>query len=258
MVTTHKNFKLVRGDTLRFSFSISDINGDPDSITGAKFTCKKNIDDDTYLFQKTLNSGITLIESGKYTVRISPSDTKDLPIQKYYYDLEIIIDNDIYTLLIGQIDLIPDVTRQGEHQGDDGGSSDDDPDDPDGGQGTNSGVLKIYFEETNSGMIRLKYNESALFNIVNNGFESAPVVVFMYDAFGMVKPYFMAYLKDVDSTGSYIGRLLPNNEYVERISISYEAIPANNCCFALFDMLTNGIMFFFMNDGSAYLYTYGG
>lgn len=111
MVTTNKNFKLVRGDSLIFGFLVQDTDGNPDAIDSATFSCKSDLGDTEYVFQKTMDNGISLVEAGKYNVRIAPEDTNTLPTQKYYYDLEVTIESDVYTILIGQIDLLPDITR---------------------------------------------------------------------------------------------------------------------------------------------------
>lgn len=109
MVTKQKNFKLVRGDTLVFSFQVTGLSSPISSVT---FSCKGTVKDEAYLFQKTLDDGIEVSEDGIYTVRIAPEDTANLNARRYAYDLEITIDQDVYTPMLGDLDLIADVTRR--------------------------------------------------------------------------------------------------------------------------------------------------
>ena len=103
------NMNMVRGDTLSFGMEFVDFDQD---LETAFFTCKKNYDDEQPVFQKSLGNGITKIETGKYVVRIAPEDTKDIDAGKYYYDLEIGANSDIFTILKGVLDIEADVTRR--------------------------------------------------------------------------------------------------------------------------------------------------
>ena len=106
-----KNFKFVRGDSLTFAFVVNDSTGEPLVVTEAYFSCKANTDDLEYVFQKDLSDGIELVND-RYNVRIAPEDTENLVAGIYYYDLEVVIDEDVYTLMIGKIDLLSDITRR--------------------------------------------------------------------------------------------------------------------------------------------------
>lgn len=105
----NKNFDLIKGDTLAFVFEIEDFN---DDLSTCYFSCKRNINDENYAFQKSLNNGITKIETGKYKVRVAPGDTKNLLTGSYYYDLQIGVGEDVYTILIGQINLKKEITGE--------------------------------------------------------------------------------------------------------------------------------------------------
>lgn len=109
MVTKQKDFKLVRGDSLIFSFQVTGLSSPIESVT---FSCKETSKDTNYVFQKTLDDGIESMEEGIYTVRVAPEDTKGLSIRKYSYDLEITIDQDVYTLMLGYLELLADITRR--------------------------------------------------------------------------------------------------------------------------------------------------
>lgn len=103
------NMSMIRGDTLSFGIEIDGLDQDLES---AFFSCKQNYDDDGYVFQKSLADGITKVETGKYIVRVAPTDTKDIQSGKYYYDLEIGVNSDIFTILKGILTVEPDVTRR--------------------------------------------------------------------------------------------------------------------------------------------------
>lgn len=107
-----KNISTIRGNTISFNF-ITD-----EEIDNAYFTAKRTTDkDDTdYFFQKTLNDGISLVDTTEegyvYAVRVAPIDTNNIDGGEYFYDLQIGINGDVFTPLIGQLKIIDDVTRE--------------------------------------------------------------------------------------------------------------------------------------------------
>lgn len=106
IVPVNKDFTLVRGDTFMFSFRVAS----EFEITSITMSCKRYYSDGEYLFQKTLGNGITL-EDGTYTVRIAPEDTEQYDYGSYPYDLQIVIGDDVYTVMLGMLIIKPDVTR---------------------------------------------------------------------------------------------------------------------------------------------------
>ena len=98
--------RLTRGDTLSFGFEIEGV----DNLETAFFTCKKDINDNVNLFKKSLGNGITKTDDG-YVVRVAPADTKNAEIGKYFYDLQIGVNNDIFTVLKGVLELTYDVSE---------------------------------------------------------------------------------------------------------------------------------------------------
>lgn len=102
------NLNMVRGDTLAFGFEVEGV----DQIDTAFFSCKINADDDEYVFQKSFHDGITDAGDGQYRVRVAPSDTEDVEVGSYYYDLEIGVNEDIYTILKGRLKIEQDITRE--------------------------------------------------------------------------------------------------------------------------------------------------
>lgn len=97
----NQNITMTRGDTLSFGLLIE---GTQDDLDTAYFTCKKNYDDSP-IFTKSLNNGITKQDVGEYAVRLDPQDTNNVEIGKYIYDLQISIGNDVFTILKGILEI---------------------------------------------------------------------------------------------------------------------------------------------------------
>lgn len=100
----YKNITMIRGDTVSFGIELADGKGNPVELTSAYFTCKKNYSDDVYVFQKSLNNGITG-GAGEYTIRIAPADTKEQDLGQYFYDFQIGIGSDVFTILRGIFEI---------------------------------------------------------------------------------------------------------------------------------------------------------
>lgn len=101
-----KNIKMVAGDTVSFGFEIKGVT----TLDTAFFSCKRNYQDEYYAFQKQLGNGITAGEDGKYIVRIAPEDTESLSVGMYCYDLEVGVNNDVYTILRGDFEIVSEIT----------------------------------------------------------------------------------------------------------------------------------------------------
>ena len=104
---TTYNIKMVKGDTESFGFEVTGI----DSLDTAFFSCKRNSQDTEYVFQKGLGYGITQDENNCFAVRIAPADTKDLDPGQYWYDLEIGVNGDVFTIFRGVLELLPQITQ---------------------------------------------------------------------------------------------------------------------------------------------------
>lgn len=107
-----KNIKNVRGDTYSIGFKTEGINQKLDNIY---FTCRDNLTDESnVLFQKSLGDGITLTDQDEdiysYNVRVAPEDTRDIQSGTYYYDLQININEDIFTIMRGKFIIEQDCT----------------------------------------------------------------------------------------------------------------------------------------------------
>lgn len=112
MQTIIKNIVITRGNSYGFNFEITDEDDQEVELDAAYFSCKENPDDESYVFQESIGHGITKLNDGGYYVKIKPDDTKDLNLFKFYYDLEIRIDDDVYTPLKGRLNITWDVTKE--------------------------------------------------------------------------------------------------------------------------------------------------
>ena len=103
-----------RGNTLSFGMELYDEDGNAfdTDLDYAYFTCKKNYTDNENVFQKSLDDGITKIDDGKYTVRVAPNDTKNVELGKYFYDLKIGVNSDVFTVMKGVLEIDFDVTKE--------------------------------------------------------------------------------------------------------------------------------------------------
>ena len=105
----NKNITMVRGDTLSFNVQITDQSGDLIEVDSAYFTCKKLSTDDSNIFKKSLDDGISMLDDC-YVVRVAPEDTRNVSAGQYFYDLQIGVGEDIFTILIGVLEIEQDVT----------------------------------------------------------------------------------------------------------------------------------------------------
>ena len=113
----YKNdIKHVRGDTLSHPIFIENLHQDVESIY---FTCRDSLNDNSeVLIEKSLNNGITYMyydeetDTRTYTVRIAPEDTKDIQAGTYYYDEQIAVNGDVFTIMKGRFIIEQDATRK--------------------------------------------------------------------------------------------------------------------------------------------------
>lgn len=96
---------MTRGDTMSFNMELDGI----DELDTAFLTCRKNHTEPA-VFQKSIGDGITKLDDGLYVVRIAPEDTEGLQVGKYYYDLELGVNGDRFTILKGILEITQDVT----------------------------------------------------------------------------------------------------------------------------------------------------
>lgn len=101
------NLTITRGDTMSFGLEYEGTTQDLDT---AYFTCRKSVSSEDIIFQKSIGSGITKAETSKYIIRVAPEDTRYLDAGVYYYDFQIGINGDIFTLLKGALIIEQDFT----------------------------------------------------------------------------------------------------------------------------------------------------
>ena len=108
-----KNFEVIKGDTLAFGVEL-EFTENPQDLEQAYFTVKTN-SDDLAIFQKRLGNGIEKAgEFGNkifYRVRVDPRDTVKLREGIYFYDLEISVNSDVFTILKGLLIIENDISN---------------------------------------------------------------------------------------------------------------------------------------------------
>lgn len=105
----NQNITMVKGDTLAFNVEVFDETGEPITVDSAYFTCKEIPTNDDFVFQKSLLNGITQ-DDGIIVVRVAPNDTKETEAGEYFYDFQIGVGQDVYTIMIGTLSLEQNVT----------------------------------------------------------------------------------------------------------------------------------------------------
>ena len=102
-----KNLTMVRGDTMQFDLTLKNVQA---TVVSLDFTCKVDGTDTTPVFHKALGDGITLVSDNIYRIRVAPEDTAEVDAGKYVHDLQIGLGSDIYTIMLGELTLLQDVT----------------------------------------------------------------------------------------------------------------------------------------------------
>lgn len=111
------NIRHVKGDTFSCGLTIEGLGQDLDSVY---FACRDSLNDDAeLLFEKSLGDGITLVDYDqakdirKYAVRIAPEDTKNVQSGSYFYDLQVGVNYDVFTIMKGKFLLEQESARGG-------------------------------------------------------------------------------------------------------------------------------------------------
>lgn len=79
-----KVFSVKRGSTFSFIVTFKNLNQDVNTMN---FGVKEDYTDESMIIYKTLGSGITKIETGKYKVDFSTTDILSLDAGMYVFDL---------------------------------------------------------------------------------------------------------------------------------------------------------------------------
>ena len=99
-------FSVKQGD--QFSFTVTFTNLQED-LTTFNMGVKKEYTDSDFLIEKSLNNGITKLETGKYRIDFTPQETKSLNPDYYVYDLRMTLGNTVYTPLYGYLMILETV-----------------------------------------------------------------------------------------------------------------------------------------------------
>lgn len=112
MITQHHNISLMRGDTYIFSVRFNGFNPDR-NVEYMYFTVSSNVLSSSLEFWVSLDNGISRSDDRDeyvYFIEIDPEYTKDMRPGTYFYDLQVTIDSDVFTLLSGDFIVKADVT----------------------------------------------------------------------------------------------------------------------------------------------------
>lgn len=106
------DFASTRGDSIFIQFDIDsdivlDLSSNDFEIT---FSLKQSATDSAYVFQKD-KTAVTQLAENSFVLRIAPEDTVDLFPGYYYYDIQLNIGDDVFTIALGQLQLVRDITR---------------------------------------------------------------------------------------------------------------------------------------------------
>ena len=106
------NIDTIRGDTLNIQLEFeSDIVLNLESENfDITFSLKQFATAVPYVFQKD-KTAVTEIDDNIFMLRIAPEDTVDLVPGYYYYDIEVKLGEDVYTVAIGRLHIEVDITR---------------------------------------------------------------------------------------------------------------------------------------------------
>lgn len=97
-----KIFNVKRGDQLSFTVTFTNLQED---FTTFVMGIKANYKDEQMLITKSLNNGITKLQTGKYRVDFTSEDTSDLTPDQYVYDLRFTLGDTAYTPLSGYLNI---------------------------------------------------------------------------------------------------------------------------------------------------------
>lgn len=95
-------FNVKRGDQFSFTITFTNLQEDFDTFV---MGIKANYEDEQMLITKSLENGITKIDTGKYRVDFTPEDTEDLEPNQYVYDLRFTLEDTVFTPLSGYLNI---------------------------------------------------------------------------------------------------------------------------------------------------------
>ena len=109
------DIKMIRGTTMTLDIGLTDADGAAYTM-GANdkliFGVKSNPQNTAYDLKKVLTSSDAQT-GGSYKLSLTPSDTIDLPIGRYYYDVGLQSGSDYYTVIeCSAFDLLTNITKK--------------------------------------------------------------------------------------------------------------------------------------------------
>lgn len=107
------DIEFIRGDTKPLKFQVKDNKGNllkMDSNDELIFTVKKNYNTKNAILQKKLSDGSIHYENGYYFITLAHEDTANLKYGTYVYDIQLMSDGIVATLILGTITLTEEVT----------------------------------------------------------------------------------------------------------------------------------------------------
>ena len=108
-----QDIEMVKGDTLEFAIQLQGLEAAEPTIT---FSCALNYYSEP-LFVVDTEDGIERVsyddanDVATYTIRVAPNHTEDLDLNRYYYDLEMQLNDEVITLMRGRLTLVYEVTK---------------------------------------------------------------------------------------------------------------------------------------------------
>ena len=103
----NQNFTVVRGDSLQFRLNFVDTNTPPNALY---FSLKDKSSDTTVILQKSLGNGITKVSNQlSYDFYLEHSDTNDLKLNNYIYQILALYGSEYETLVEGKLIITPEV-----------------------------------------------------------------------------------------------------------------------------------------------------
>ena len=95
-------FNVKQGDQFSFTITFTNLTED---LTTFTMGVKREYTDATMLITKSIGNGITKLETGKYQINFTPSETASLSPNIYVYDLRMTLDTVVYTPLYGYLNI---------------------------------------------------------------------------------------------------------------------------------------------------------
>lgn len=95
-------FNIKQGDQFSFTVTFKNLQED---LTTLSMGVKREYSDASMLVTKSLGNGITKIETGKYRVDFTPSETQALFPNFYVYDLRLTLGTTVFTPLYGYLNV---------------------------------------------------------------------------------------------------------------------------------------------------------